>query len=81
MSFIGNSVVYLFLTGKKYFHTFSCHDLGSFIGTLSDVNHNGQNGVFYGNPIQLGYQINNYCLFNCMYNSNFTLDAFHNTTK
>ncbi len=38
--------------------------IGGFTGTLLtglfcriDVNHNGKNGAFYGNPIQLGHQL------------------------
>ncbi|CAF1175311.1 unnamed protein product [Rotaria sordida] len=68
---IGGFVIYLFLAGKKrFFHiddtldVFSCHGLGGFIGTImtglfcqTDVNSGGNNGAFYGNPIQLGYQM------------------------
>ncbi len=71
MGLIGSFIIYLFLTGKKHFFhiddtldVFSCHGLGGFIGTIlaglfsqTDVNNNGQNGAFYGDPIQLGYQI------------------------
>lgn len=71
MGLIGGVVIYLFLTGKKrFFHiddtldVFSCHGVGGCIGTLctglfsqTDVNIGGRNGAFYGNPIQLWYQI------------------------
>jgi Amt family ammonium transporter len=71
MGLIGGSAIYLFLTGKKHFFhiddtldVFSCHGLGGFIGIFltglfcqTDVNNNGKNGAFYGNPIQLGYQL------------------------
>ena len=71
MGLIGGLVVYLFLAGKKHFFhiddtldVFSCHGIGGFLGTLltglfcqTDVNHNGKNGAFYGNPIQLAYQL------------------------
>ncbi|CAF3252566.1 unnamed protein product [Rotaria socialis] len=64
-------IVNLFLAGKKrFFHVddtldvFSCHGLGGFIGTVmtglfiqTDVNSGVVNGAFYGNPIQLGYQL------------------------
>jgi len=68
---IGGFTIYLFLAGKKHFFhiddtldVFSCHGLGGFIGTIlvglftqTDVNNNGTNGAFYGEPIQLGYQL------------------------
>ncbi|CAF1010692.1 unnamed protein product [Rotaria sordida] len=68
---IGGFVVNLFLAGKKHFFhvddtldVFSCHGLGGFIGTLTtglfcqtDVSRDVKNGAFYGNPIQLGYQL------------------------
>ncbi|CAF1347800.1 unnamed protein product [Rotaria magnacalcarata] len=67
----GGFIVNLFLAGKKrFFHVddtldvFSCHGLGGFIGTVmtglftqTDVNSAVANGAFYGNPIQLGYQL------------------------
>lgn len=71
MGSIGGCLIYLFLTGKKHFFhiddtldVFSCHGLGGIIGTFltglfsqTAVNHHGNNGAFYGNSIQLGYQI------------------------
>ncbi|CAF1050870.1 unnamed protein product [Rotaria sp. Silwood1] len=71
MGFIGGFIVYLFLDGKKrFFHVddtldvFSCHGLGGLIGTIlsglfcqTDVNSDVNNGAFYGNPIQLWYQL------------------------
>ena len=68
---IGGFLIYLFLLGKKRFFriddtldAFSCHGLGGLIGTIltgffsqSEVNNQTQNGVFYGRPIQLCYQI------------------------
>jgi Amt family ammonium transporter len=71
MGLIRGFIIHLFLTGKKHFFhidntldLFSCHGLGGLIGTFLtglfcqiDVNNNGRNGAFYGNPIQLGYQI------------------------
>ncbi len=68
---IGGFLIHLFLDGKKRFFriddtldVFSCHGLGGLIGTIltgffsqSDVNSYIQNGIFYGRPIQLGYQI------------------------
>lgn len=71
MGLIGGFLVHLFLSGKKHFFhvddtldVFSCHGLGGIIGTFLtglfcqiDVNIKGKNGAFYGNPIQLGYQI------------------------
>ncbi|CAF1178399.1 unnamed protein product [Rotaria sp. Silwood1] len=68
---IGGGIVHLFLTGKKHFFhvddtldVFSCHGLGGFIGTVmtglfsqTDVSSDVKNGAFYGNPIQLGYQL------------------------
>ncbi|CAF1227968.1 unnamed protein product [Rotaria sordida] len=71
MGFIGGFVVYLFLAGKKRFYrvddtldVFSCHGLGGLIGTIltglfcqTDVNKHVNNGAFYGNPIQLWYQL------------------------
>lgn len=71
MGLIGGSLIYIFLTGKKHFFhiddtldVFSCHGLGGLIGTFltglfsqTDVNRHGNNGAFYGNSIQLGYQL------------------------
>jgi Amt family ammonium transporter len=71
MGLIGGLLIYLFLFGKKrFFHVddtldvFSCHGIGGVIGTIltgtfcqTDVNRNGKNGAFYGNPIQLWYQL------------------------
>ncbi|CAF2505151.1 unnamed protein product [Rotaria sp. Silwood2] len=68
---IGGCVINLFLTGKKHFFhvddtldVFSCHGLGGFIGTMmtglftqTDVSSDVQNGAFYGNPVQLAYQL------------------------
>ena len=71
MGALGGLGIYLFLMGKKrFFHVddtldvFSCHAMGGFIGTIFtglfsqiNVNENGRNGAFYGNPMQLNYQI------------------------
>lgn len=71
MGLIGGFVIHSFLSGKKHFFhvddtldVFSCHGLGGIIGTIltglfsqTAVNINGKNGAFYGNPIQLAYQI------------------------
>lgn len=71
MGLIGGLIVYVFLASKKlFFHVddtldvFSCHGLGGLIGTIltglfcqKDVNSNGSNGAFYGNPMQLWYQL------------------------
>jgi Amt family ammonium transporter len=71
MGLIGGFIIYLLLAGKKrFFHiddtldVFTCHGIGGLIGTIltglfcqTDVNSNGRNGAFYGNPIQLWYQI------------------------
>ena len=71
MGVVGGCTVYLFLTLKKHFFhvddtldVFSCHGLGGFIGTIitglvcqTDVNSEIKNGAFYGNPIQLGYEV------------------------
>jgi Amt family ammonium transporter len=71
MGLIGGAAIFLFLLGKKYyFHiddtldVFSCHGLGGFVGTIltglfcqTEVNNNISNGVFYGQPKQLWYQM------------------------
>ena len=71
MGALGGLAIYLFLTGKKrFFHVddtldvFSCHGLGGTLGTLLtglfsqlDVNEKGQNGAFYGQPMQLLRQL------------------------
>ena len=71
MGSLGGFFIYLFLSGKKrFFHVddtldvFSCHALGGILGTLltglfsqTSVNGNGQDGAFYGRPIQLWYQL------------------------
>ncbi|CAF1414178.1 unnamed protein product [Adineta steineri] len=71
MGLIGGFLVHLFLILKKHFFhiddtldVFSCHGLGGFIGSIlvglfsqTDVNNTINNGAFYGNPIQLCYQI------------------------
>ena len=64
------SFIYSLLVKKRFFHiddtldVFSCHGLGGLIGTIltglfsqTDVNSQGENGAFYGRPIQLWYQI------------------------
>jgi len=71
MGLIGGFCIYIFLSGKKHFFhiddtldVFSCHGLGGFIGTFLtglfcqlNVNSSGQNGAFYGYPMQLVYQL------------------------
>ena len=85
MGALGGLLIYLFLSGKKrFFHiddtldVFSCHGIGGIIGTLctglfcqNDVNGSIKNGAFYGNPIQLWYQMLG-VLVTCAYSATCT---------
>lgn len=71
ISVISSIGVYWWLKLKKYFlhvddtlDTFSCHGMGAILGglltglfTQVDVNSEGFNGAFYGNPFQLWLQL------------------------
>ena len=68
---IGSVSVYWWLQLKKYFlhiddtlDTFSCHGVGGIVGCFcvglfsqKDVNTNGYDGAFYGNPLQMWRQL------------------------